>query len=129
MAKPDLYTVTQAAKILGLSVKRVRQMIEEGKLTAYSVGPVKLKQLDILAMRNEREASGKGVQSDKGAATNTEVLLALRGLSDTFSKQLEAVTDSNRRNEENYLQQINQLRAENETLRLAQSKKRGLFRR
>jgi len=129
MSKPDLYTATQAAKILGLSVKRVRQLIEEGKLSAYSVGPVKIKQLDILAMRNEREAAGKGPKSDKGAATNTEVLLALQGLSDTFAKQLEAVTDSNRRNEENYLNQINQLRAENTQLREAQAKKRGFFRR
>ena len=129
MAKPDLYTVTQAARILGLSVKRVRQMIEEGKLTAYSLAPVKIKQLEVLALRNEREAAGKGVKSDKGAAPNTEVLLALNLLQETFTRQLEAVSDSNRRNEENYLQQINQLRAENEALRLAQAKKRGLFRR
>jgi len=127
MAKPDLYTATQAAKILGLSVKRVRQLIEEGKLKAYSVAPVKIKQLDILAMRNEREAAGKGLKSDKGAATNTEVLLALKSLSETFSRQLEAVSEGNRRNEENYLQQINALRAENEALR--QAKRRSLFRR
>lgn len=127
MAKPDLYTATQAAKILGLSVKRIRQMIEEGKLTAYSVGPVKIKQLDVIAMRNERDAEGKGVKSDKGAATNTEVLLALKMLNETFAKQLEAVADSNRRNEENYLQQINTLQAEIKELRL--TKRRGLFRR
>jgi excisionase family DNA binding protein len=121
--KPDLYTVTQASKILGVSVKRVRQMIQEGKLEAYSLGPVKLKQLDILAMRNQRETEGKINQSDKGAATNTEVLLALQGLNNTFMKQLEAVTDSNRRNEENYLQQINELRAEVQRLQQIKNKK------
>lgn len=138
MAKPDLYTAPQAAKILGLSVKRVRQMLEEGKLTAYSVGPVKIKQSDIITMRNERDAIGKGVKSDKGAATNTEVLLALKSLNDTFARQLEAVADSNRRQleavsegsrrvEENYLEQIAALRAENEALR--QAKRRRFFNR
>jgi hypothetical protein len=129
MAKPDLYTVTQAAKILGLSVKRVRQMIQEGKLEAFSLEPVKLKQLDILAMRNEREAQGKGIKSDKGAATNTEVLMALKTLGETFSRTLEMASESSRRVEENYLEQINQLRAENEALRLAQSKRRRFFSR
>ena len=129
MAKPDLYTVTQAAKILGLSVKRVRQMIPEGKLEAFSLEPVKLKQLDILAMRNEREAQGKGIKSDKGAATNTEVLMALKTLGETFSRTLEMASESSRRVEENYLEQINQLRAENEALRLAQSKRRRFFSR
>ena len=121
--KPDLYTVTQASKILGVSVKRVRQMIQEGKLEAYSLGPVKLKQLDILAMRNQREAEGKINQTDKGAATNTEVLLALQSLNNTFMKQLEAVTDSNRRNEENYLQQIKELRAEVQRLQQIKAKR------
>lgn len=129
MAKPDLYTATQAAKVLGLSVKRVRQIIEEGKLTAYSYGPLKIKQLDVLALRNEREAEGRGPKSDKGAATNTEVLTALQGLQETFTRQLEAVADSNRRNEEFYQAEIQRLRAHNDQLLAAAAKPRGLFRR
>lgn len=117
MTKPDLYTATQAARVLGLSVKRVRQMIDEGKLTAYSVAPVKIKQLEVIALRNERDASGKITQSDKGMATNSELLRTLKTMNETFIRQLDAVTDSNRRNEENYLQQINALRAELEGLR------------
>ena len=126
MAKAETYTVTQSAKILGLSVKRVRQLLQEGKLNAHTLGPVKIKQTDILNLRNQREAQGKSVKVEKSQeAVNASVLVALQGLSDTFTRQLEMVTDSNKRNEENLMSQIQQLQAEVATLR----GRRSLFKR
>jgi len=126
MAKAETYTVTQTAKILGLSVKRVRQLVQEGKLNAHTLGPVKIKQIDVLNLRNQREAQGKSVKVEKSQeAVNASVLVALQGLSDTFTRQLEMVTDSNKRNEENLIGQIQQLQAEIATLRA----RRGLFKR
>ena len=126
MAKAETYTVTQSAKILGLSVKRVRQLLQEGKLNAHTLGPVKIKQTDILNLRNQREAQGKSVKVEKSQeAVNASVLVALQGLSDTFTRQLEMVTDSNKRNEENLIGQIQQLQAEIATLRA----RRSLFKR
>lgn len=123
MAKAETYTVTQSAKILGLSVKRVRQLLQEGKLNAHTLGPVKIKQTDILNLRNQREAQGKSVKVEKSQeAVNASVLVALQGLSDTFTRQLEMVTDSNKRNEENLMSQIQQLQAEVATLRARRSR-------
>lgn len=126
MAKAETYTVTQTAKILGLSVKRIRQLLQEGKLNAHTYGPVKIKQVDVLNLRNKREAQGKIVKVEKSQeAVNASVLVALQGLSDTFTRQLEMVTDSNKRNEENLMSQIQQLQAEIATLRA----RRRLFKR
>ena len=126
MAKAETYTVTQTAKILGLSVKRVRQLVQEGKLNAHSLGPVKIKQIEVLNLRNQREAQGKFAKASvTQEAVNASVLVALQGLSDTFTRQLEMVTDSNKRNEENLMSQIQQLQAEVATLRA----RRSLFKR
>lgn len=126
MAKAETYTVTQTAKILGLSVKRVRQLVQEGKLNAHSLGPVKIKQIEVLNLRNQREAQGKFAKASvTQEAVNASVLVALQGLSDTFTRQLEMVTDSNKRNEENLIGQIHQLQAEIATLR----GRRSLFKR
>lgn len=126
MAKAETYTVTQTARILGLSVKRIRQLLQEGKLTAHTLGPVKIKQVDVLNLRNQREAQGKFAKVENTQEKdNATVFMALQSLNDTFTRQLEMVTDSNRRNEENLISQIQQLQAEVATLK----GRKGLFKR
>jgi hypothetical protein len=112
--KTDTYTVRQTATALGLSQKRVRQLLLEGKLKQHGKNPITIKQLDVLALRDLRQEQGKSV-TPKTLPDNTGEIL--RALSDTFQKQLEIITDSNRQNQENLMSQINELRQENQALR------------
>jgi DNA-binding transcriptional MerR regulator len=113
--KPDLYTVPQAAKVLGLSVKRIRQMLQEGKLEQYGENPVTIKQVEVITLRQKRESEGKIARPQE--PKRDAIAEALESLSQTFTKQLELVADSNKRNEENLLNRINQLETEVNSLR------------
>lgn len=102
--KPDTYTVPEAGKILGLSTKRVRQLIKEGKIKQYGKDPITITQIDVIAHRTARAEKGIAV---KGKPTATENIVSLlEALTGQFQKQLEAIAESNRRNEENLLGQI-----------------------
>lgn len=129
--KPDTYTARETAQLLGVSVKRVRQLIQEGKLKQYKDNPVRIRQTEVISLREQRAEQGK---TPKPQATNPDsISQVLEALNATFRTQLEVITDSNRRNEENYLSQLaeNQARIAKLEQELAQerARKRGLFRR
>ena len=51
------YTVRQTAQLLGLTVKRVRQLLNEGKLTRVATDPIILiDQIEVIEFRKVREA-------------------------------------------------------------------------
>ena len=55
----DSYTVTEAAKVLGRSTKRVRQMLAEGKLVALpDTQPVRLAAEQVNSLRNALRNQG-----------------------------------------------------------------------
>lgn len=109
----DTYTVRQTATALGLSQKRVRQLLIEGKLKQYGRNPITIKQLEVLALRDQRIDQGKSV-TPKNSDSSSELLKALAS---TFQKQLEVISESNRHNQENLMSQIQELRAENQALK------------
>ena len=54
-AAPDSFTVAEAAKILGLSPKRVRQLVAQGGLPVIEgTSPLRLPSVDVLALRERR---------------------------------------------------------------------------
>lgn len=56
---PDTYTVAEAAKVLGRTPKRVRQMLAEGKLSALpDTEPVRVAQAEVIALRDALRAGG-----------------------------------------------------------------------
>lgn len=119
--EPDLYTIPQTAQVLGLSIKRVRQLLSEGKLNKYSDNPQQVIQLDVLALKQKREQQGK---ITRPATVKADALAsALESMNATFRTQLDLIASSNQRNEENYLRQINELRDEVNTLRADKSRK------
>jgi DNA-binding transcriptional MerR regulator len=63
MRLEDSYTPTEASKILGLSTKRIRQLVEEGKLTAVQRDPLKVSAVEVLAERDKRAKEGKPRES------------------------------------------------------------------
>lgn len=119
--EPDLFTIPQTAQVLGLSIKRVRQLLSEGKLNKYSDNPQQVVQLDVLALKQKREQQGK---ITRPTTVKTDALAtALESMNATFRTQLDLIAQSNQRNEENYQRQINDLKAEVNTLRGNKSKK------
>jgi len=128
---PDLYTVKQASIALGVSPKRVRQLIEEGKLKEHGREPITILQTAVLLLREQRKESVRvrGHEASK-ASQNSAILKEIRALIEqsTLANQrvLEVSEASARRNEEALIGQINDLKAQ---LALAQSVKRGLFNR
>ena len=59
----DSYTVKQTALALGVSEKRVRQMIREGKLKQLGSDPVTVSQEEVLELRSKRELSSRVVKA------------------------------------------------------------------
>ena len=72
----DAYTTTEAAKVLNLSERRVRQLISEGKLPSErdSEGNMRLPQAAVHAERRNRRSSGR--KTGRKAAPATEASAA-----------------------------------------------------
>lgn len=79
----DTYTVAEAAKVLQRSVKRVRQMLQEGKLTAVpDSDPVRIGAQQVHELREalrdkpkrqRREPAGTGLSAEQVAAMVEEL--------------------------------------------------------
>jgi len=127
----DTYTVKQTALALSVTEKRVRQIIKEGKLKQLGSDPVTVAVVDVLELRAKREQSEK-VQEARGKRDRdlvSSIELLIRQTTDSQIKAISALEESAKRNEENYLAQIAELKAENEELRKKAQGRKGFFRR
>lgn len=127
----DTYTVKQTALALSVTEKRVRQIIKEGKLKQVGSDPVTVAVVDVLELRAKREQSEK-VQEARGKRDRdlvSSIELLIRQTTDSQIKAISALEESAKRNEENYLAQIAELKAENEELRKKAQGRKGFFRR
>lgn len=115
----DTYTAPQTASILKVSVKRVRQMITQGDLVKVADNPVRLSQLEVLALRNKRKAEGKHDRKPASASaprpsTDTRSLLILQTAYDDLKaqhdKQVRAIEDGRQQVEDVLREQISDLR-------------------
>lgn len=128
----NCYTAPQTAQVLGLSTKRVRQLLQEGKLTKVSDNPVLIEQLEVNQLRIERQALGKSaLPRTKREDKSIEMILdLLKGMEENNRKMLETIAESNKVKEENYLEMINRLKAENESLlEQLSARRKGFFSR
>jgi hypothetical protein len=127
----DTYTVKQTALALSVTEKRVRQIIKEGKLKQVGSDPVTVAVVDVLELRAQREQNEK-VQQARGKRDRdlmSSIELLIRQTTDSQLRAISALEESAKRNEENYLAQIAELKAENESLRKKAEGRRGFFRR
>lgn len=121
----NCYTVRQTAQLLGLTVKRVRQLLNEGKLTRVATDPIILiDQIEAIEFKKIREADPRKSPAYSTYNKKTD----LDKLVEQFQKTIELTVENNRRAlemsseaskrvEENYLRQIQELRAELERAR------------
>jgi hypothetical protein len=127
----DTYTVKQTALALSVTEKRVRQIIKEGKLKQVGSDPVTVAVVDVLELRAQREQNEK-VQQARGKRDRdlmSSIELLIRQTTDSQLRAISALEESAKRNEENYLAQIAELKAQNEELRKKAEGRRGFFRR
>lgn len=76
-AMADTYTVAQAAQILGISERRVRQLVNDGKLAAERTanGSLRLPQAVVNTERkSRRKTSGRKTAEVRGSTTKTSAL-------------------------------------------------------
>lgn len=121
-ASVDIYTVKQASLALGVSPKRVRQLIEEGKLKVHSREPITVKQVEVILLKDQRQHSkrinayeGRRVTSDSALLEQIKTLIEASVTSHRLA--IETAETAAKRNEENLIAQINDLKAEVESLK------------
>ena len=85
----DTYTVAQASSVLGLSQKRVRQLIQEGKLEQAEGSPVRVSQAQVIDLRQAREASGRSSETRTSAKASDSI--------DRFQAVLDEMRTNNQR--------------------------------
>jgi len=128
----DAITVTEASQILGVSAKRVRQLIAERRLNKVGESPVKVSQKEVLSLHASRQNNPTAIRSsvpkkdptlaivevirEMQAEHRAQVAELVEGIKAEAQKQLLSAE----MNQNNLIAEINRLKAENEAL----SKKR-----
>jgi small-conductance mechanosensitive channel len=110
----DSYTPAQASLALGLSVKRVRQLVTEGKLKPVTDKPLTLSQREVHALRKQRKEKGvtpyrpRGKQGQDSQVDSQALIVALGRLEELAreNQRLKAIEDGARRNEETLREQV-----------------------
>jgi len=131
----DAITVTEASQILGVSPKRVRQLIAERRLNKVGESPVKVSQKEVLSLHASRQNNPAAIRSsvpkkdptlaivevirEMQAEHRAQVAELVEGIKAEAQKQLLSAE----MNQNNLIAEINRLKAENEAL----SKKRRFF--
>jgi hypothetical protein len=76
---PDSYTCTEAARLLGVSARRIRQLAEEGRLGIVQESPLRVSAGEVITLRDSRKKQGIKVKpSSPKSSLNLELLEALQ---------------------------------------------------
>lgn len=131
----DSYSASQASKVLGVSPRRIRQLVEDKRLKVTQKKPLRVSAVEVLAMRDKRKA--EGVTPRPKTSSDSELLKQFLELFEKldakYSKMITAGEESARRNEENLREALaeQRQRADNleQELKELRGKKRGFFSR
>jgi hypothetical protein len=130
----DSYSASQAAKVLGVSPRRIRQLVEDKRLKVTQKKPLRVSAVGVLAMRDKRKAEGVSVRPK--SSNESELLAqAIKVLEETnlnYRKMITAGEESARRNEDTLREALadQKQRADKleQELTELKNKKRGFFR-
>ena len=112
----DTYTVAQASSVLGLSQKRVRQLIQEGKLEQAEGSPVRVSQAQVIDLRQAREAQGKSAASPQAQDSIDRFQAVLDEMRTNNQRAISALEHSIEIQETAYLGQLATVQAERDRL-------------
>jgi hypothetical protein len=108
----DGYTAAQAAKVMGISERRVRQLAADGRLKIIDTKPLLVSQLDAIKYRKKQQASSQeSPSSNITPETLQEMATAL------FNAMMPLVLEQQQRTEEALKTELAAVRAENTQLR------------
>jgi hypothetical protein len=126
VSKKDSYSPPEAGRVLGLSPRRIRQLAEADQLEATQWSPLRVSQESVIRLR-----STKGVKVDRQQTKQTpelellkQALDQLKASQELLVRQLTTGREIEQVKEQNYLQQIAELKSE-----LERAQTRKLFRR
>lgn len=131
----DSIKVTEAASLLGVSPKRVRQLIQEGQLQKASESPVTVSRKEVLSLHASRQSNPTVLRSSAIKKDSTMAILeVIKEMNESHRVQVaELVAEikaehqkailSSEMNQNNLIAEINRLKAENADL----AKRRRLF--
>ena len=132
----DSYTATEAARILGVSARRIRQLAQEKRLKITQKKPLRVSAVDVVAMKKKRESEGVFPVAQRQASESALLRQSLDTLSNAvelMQRQITAGEEASRRNEDTLREQLALERASRERLEKELSelrnRKRGLFSR
>ena len=132
----DSYTATEAARILGVSARRIRQLAQEKRLKITQKKPLRVSAVDVVAMKKKRESEGVFPAAQRQASDSALLRQSLDTLSNAvelMQRQITAGEEASRRNEDTLREQLALERASKERLEKELSelrnRKRGFFSR
>ena len=132
----DSYTATEAARILGVSARRIRQLAQEKRLKITQKKPLRVSAVDVVAMKKKRESEGVFPVAQRQASESALLRQSLDTLSNAvelMQRQITAGEEASRRNEDTLREQLALERASKERLEKELSelrnRKRGFFSR
>lgn len=136
MLAVDTYGTNETARLLGVSPKRVRQMVAAGQLVAVSSDPYRFEQQAVHALRDKRRTDKRtksaststetgGAPSIENAGLESLIAALLEQTAKAARYEITAETNERLQAERDALaSRVAQLEAE-----LAARRRRGLFRR
>jgi hypothetical protein len=110
----DGYTAAQAAKIMGISERRVRQLAADGRLKIIDTKPLLVSQLDAIKYRKKQQASS---QEPPSSGITPETLQEM--VTAVVTAMMPLMLEQQQRTEEALKTELAALRAENTQLRAA----------
>lgn len=126
ISKKDSYSPPEAGRVLGLSPRRIRQLAETKQLEATQWSPLRVSQESVIQLRSSKGVKVATQQTKQSPELELlkQVVEQLKESQDLLVRQLTTGREVEQIKEQNYLQQIAELKSE---LERAQSRK--LFRR
>lgn len=119
----DTYSATEAARVLGVSPKRVRQLVAQGKLDAAATDPLKLSQQQVNELREQRKGDSRAkhpAQPDPAAVGDlgalVEKLLTMQAQVTRLEIESQAAADL-KLERDTYAARVMQLEAQLEQMR------------
>ncbi|NDD30965.1 MAG: DNA-binding protein [Proteobacteria bacterium] len=128
----DTYGTSDAARVLGVSPKRVRQMVAAGTLAAVEMNPLRIEQAAVHALRDKRRSDKRAKAAPPEPPPAADLMALVEQLLDMQRQATEAQTrleitssaaDEMRAERDALASEVADLRAQ-----LAR-RRRGLFRR
>lgn len=130
----DSYTATEAARILGVSARRIRQLTQDKRLKVIQKKPLRVSAVEVIKLKEKREVEGvfPRPKSSGDSELLKQSLETLSSAVELMQRQITTGEESARRNEDNLREALADQRQRADKLEQEltelRNKRRGFFR-